>query len=296
MKLPGFLIIGAAKSGTTSLYQYLKKHPQVYFPPKDANPLLGSKEPNFFGDDNKYALGIQAYASLFNNAQSYQICGEASTDYTKLSEFPRAAERIAKTLPHVKLIYIMRHPVERAYSYYVHLQRNQKVEETFEQHIQRANICLDGSNYMMQIEQYLKFFPRESLLLLLMEELIHNPALTLQNICQFLSIDDGIDLTLGNKIIANAGRSHFNDNIRGKITAPFRSIPVLNIAAKKIPQSWRDLAYSMIKEMPFAKNIQQQYLPQPMLPETRQLLLNKFKKSNEELADFMKYDLSHWSN
>ncbi|MDJ0615304.1 MAG: sulfotransferase [Calothrix sp. MO_192.B10] len=89
MKLPDFIIIGAAKSGTTSLYRYLKKHPQVYFPPKDANPLLGSKESNFFGDDNKYALGIQAYASLFKNTQPHQICGEASTDYTKCSLEPQ---------------------------------------------------------------------------------------------------------------------------------------------------------------------------------------------------------------
>ncbi|MDJ0615305.1 MAG: sulfotransferase domain-containing protein [Calothrix sp. MO_192.B10] len=210
--------------------------------------------------------------------------------------FPRTAERIAKILPHVKLIYIMRHPVERAYSYYVHLQRNKKVEETFEQHIQRTNICLDGSNYMMQIEQYLNFFPREFLLLLLMEDLINQPGLTLKKVCQFLSIDDDIDLVSGGKIIANASRDNFNDNIRAKITAPLRLIPILNIAAKKMPQSWRDVSYKMIQKMPFAKDIQQQYLPQPMLIETRYTLLEQFKISNEKLANFMNCDLSHWSN
>ena len=75
-------------------------------------------------------MGIKAYTSLFINAQPDQICGEASTDYTKFSEFPRTAELIGKTIPNVKLIYIRRYPVEGVYSYYVHLKLNKKVEAT----------------------------------------------------------------------------------------------------------------------------------------------------------------------
>ncbi|NER32103.1 MAG: sulfotransferase domain-containing protein, partial [Symploca sp. SIO1C4] len=76
MRLPDFLIIGAAKSGTTTLYKYLCRHPQICM----SNP----KEPDFFAIDHIYDQGIDWYSSLFSEARLKQVCGEASTTYTRL--------------------------------------------------------------------------------------------------------------------------------------------------------------------------------------------------------------------
>ena len=112
MSKPDFIIIGAAKSGTTTLYQYLCRHPQIY--------MSTPKEPDFFSLDMNYHKGIEWYESLFDGAKPEQICGEASTTYSRWHQHPKAAERISQYLPKVKLIYIMRHPVDRAYSFYAY--------------------------------------------------------------------------------------------------------------------------------------------------------------------------------
>jgi len=286
MRLPDFLIIGAAKSGTTTLYKYLDKHPQVFF--------SAIKEPQFLALDEKYAKGIEWYASLFSLAQPKQVCGEASTDYTKFPLYHQTASRMAQVLPYVKMIYIMRHPVERAYSHYVHLARGKKVTETFEEHIQRTSVCLDTSNYILQIENYLQFFPKESFLFLLMEDLIDQPEQTLDKICHFINVGNEINLTTKTPVVANSRNKHFEDTIRAKITAPLRSIPGVATAATLLPQSWRDWTYEQLKKSFYGEQIRQQYMPPPMRSDTRQMLLEKFSSCNQKLAKFLDRDLSHW--
>jgi hypothetical protein len=303
MRLPDFLIIGAAKAGTTTLYKYLCRHPQIYQPVKQDTVYVPQKpysykEPNFFGCDDNYAKGIEYYALLFNRVQDHQLCGEASTDYTKYPQFPNSAARIAHHLPDVKLIYIMRHPVERAYSYYIHLGRGSKYKETFEEHIHRTSISLDGSNYMLQIEQYLKFFPREAFLFLLMDDLIKKPEQILFQVCEFLGIDDTVDLIERDPIggiAANQRRELLEGIRRSKVTSPLRAIPGMTTMASLFPQAWRDHVYRFLKETPYGKTVSQQYIPQPMRPETRQLLLARFREPNQRLAEFLNRDLSHWS-
>ena len=121
--MPNFLIIGAPKSGTTSLYQYLKQHPQIYLPDK--------KEPHFFSFEGrtqgfngpgqadfmkKRITKIEDYIKLFENVNDELAIGEASTSYLYI---PEAVERIKKYVPEVKIITIIRHPAERAFSDYL---------------------------------------------------------------------------------------------------------------------------------------------------------------------------------
>ncbi len=110
MRLPDFIIIGAAKLGTTTLYNYLSLHPQICMSPV--------RETEFFAKDEKYIKGLEWYGSFFSNASPHQVCGEKSVTYTIVSKFPEAVPRIAQVLPNVKLIYIMRHPVDKAYAFY----------------------------------------------------------------------------------------------------------------------------------------------------------------------------------
>lgn len=286
MRLPNFLIIGAAKSGTTTLFQYLNQHPQVYLPVK--------KEPNFFGKDENYAKGLETYAAMFAEAKPDQVCGEASTDYTKWPNFPESAARIAQTLPQVKLIYIMRNPIDRAYSYYTQVNRYRPIQETFEDYICRTTEALDTSHYVLQIKQYLQFFPRESVLFLLLEDITKQPDLIVRQVCRFIGIDDQIDCTKG-VLIANQGKQVFEDTIRGKITAPLKSIPLVAATATLLPQEWRNQAYNFLQKSAYGKGIRNQYAPQPMRPETRRMLIDKFRIPNQELAEFLNRDLSHWN-
>ena len=178
MNIPSFLIIGAAKSGTSTLFDCLVNHPQVFRPAK--------KEPDFFCYEENYAKGMDWYLEMFAGRGPSQIAGEASTNYAKWPKYPQSAARIAKHLPHVKLIYIMRNPVDRAYSYYKHVNRNKPIQETFEQYIARTSEALDASHYMLQINQYLQYFPKESFLFLLLEYMERQPRVVLKQVCRFL--------------------------------------------------------------------------------------------------------------
>jgi hypothetical protein len=287
MRLPNFLIIGAAKSGTTTLYEYLNRHPQIH--------LSSIKEPQFFAVDSQYERGIEWYSSLFNGASPNQICGEASTDYTKLPLYPKTAERIAHHLPNVKMIYIMRHPVERVYSHYQHLQRGHKIELTFKDYIQKNSVCIDTSYYIKQINYYLDIFPKESFLFLLMEDLINHPESTLRNICKFLEIDEHASLISGEQVTANNSKTHFKDTIRQRITSPIRALPFVETLKDTLPQQWRDFAYNLLQNSFYGNQIKQQYLVSKMNDETRKWLLDKFQLSNQELSEFLNRDLSTWS-
>ena len=117
MAMPNFLIIGAMKSGTTALYYYLEQHPQVYMSPV--------KEPNFFcseeNSDGDFATRLGAYQDLFRDVSGEKAIGEASHCY--LYE-PEAAARIQEYITDAKLIAVLRDPVDRAYSHFLHMVRN----------------------------------------------------------------------------------------------------------------------------------------------------------------------------
>ncbi|MEO1669812.1 MAG: sulfotransferase domain-containing protein, partial [Cyanobacteria bacterium J06631_2] len=241
MRLPNFIIIGAAKSGTTTLYQYLDRHPQIFM----SNP----KEPNFFASDRNYARGIDWYAELFQTAKADQIVGEASTPYTHQLHLPDVPQRIFQTVPDVKLIYIMRHPVDRAYSQYlqqikIFQSRNYKADlegfkipETFEELLARGNQTIEAADYMEQIDvlaasnyqeiinRYLQFFHRDSCLFLLFKDLIHEPAKIVDQICDFLEIDRATELMQQTQIKANVSAQHKEWYLRSRLTAPLKEVP-----------------------------------------------------------------------
>lgn len=292
MRLPDFLIIGGAKSGTTTLYQYLCRHPQVY--------MSTPKEPDFFAVDAQYTQGIDWYSSLFGEAKPEQVCGEASTTYSRWQQHPLAAARIAQTLPNVKLIYIMRHPVDRAYSFYVHKQkegrRHQKeLFDTFEQAIKHQSEFLDSSYYLEQISKFLQFFPRESFLFLLMEDLIQRPAETLKTTLNFINVNPEIDLTQEGVIAANKAQDHPEWFVRQQLMSPLKKIPGIAQAKALLPKQTRDHFYQLFKQLRYQKWQAQQNLPPKMLPETRQFLLEQYHQPTQQLAEFLQRDLSHWN-
>ncbi len=109
---PDFIVIGAMKSATTTLHEQLARQPGIF--------MSRPKEPNFFSDDEFYTRGRSWYAAIFDKAGQTELRGESSTHYAKLPTYPRTVERMVRHLPHLKLIYLMRHPIDRLMSQYVH--------------------------------------------------------------------------------------------------------------------------------------------------------------------------------
>ena len=168
MSLPDFVIIGAMKSGTTTLQTQLAAQPGIF--------MTTPKEPNFFSDDAVYAKGLPWYNSLYAEAAPGDLKGEASTHYTKLPTYPDTIQRLAQAVPAPRLVYVIRNPVNRAISHYIHewSQGNmgQDPTEAFNQH----GALVDYGRYAMQIAPYVAQFGVESICLTSLEQLKSDPA------------------------------------------------------------------------------------------------------------------------
>lgn len=287
-RLPDFIIIGAPKCGTTTLYSYLCRHARIF--------MSAVKEPEFFALDDVYARGETWYRSLFAGAQHDQICGEASTSYTKWPFYSGVPARIAAMTPNIKLIYLMRHPVERAYSWYAHVMRG-GVTMTFEQAIENDSTFIYPSLYIRQIEQHLAVFAKEQFLFLTLDELKASPGETLAKTQHFLGIPEQ-DLTSRGAILANKGggypvaRRQLNHGIE-QIRSRF---PWLLRLTHIIPKHWRSRAYHMVLHSRIGRRFEEEQLRRlsPLTPETRRRLLDIFEKPTRELETFLGRKLPGW--
>lgn len=178
--LPNFLIIGAMKSGTSSLYRYVNDHPQVFMPER--------KELQFFGRVD-WRERLEWYEGQFDDAGDAIAVGEASTNYSKYPTVPGAARQIARVLPGAKLVYLIRHPVDRALSQYLHAVLRGQEDRLVDVALATDERYLNFSRYWMQIEQYLVHYPPDQLLVLRSEDLRTDRLTTLQRLFTFLGVD-----------------------------------------------------------------------------------------------------------
>lgn len=177
---PDFIIIGAMKCATSTLHDQLKRHDSFF--------MTTPKEPNFFSDDMNYAKGTGWYASLFADAGPGQLKGEASTHYTKLPRYPETVQRMAAHCPGVKCIYMMRHPVDRLVSHYIHEWTQGVISCDIDQAVRSFPDLIAYSCYNRQIEPYLETFGPASVLPVFLERLRDRPDAELQRIFAFLQV------------------------------------------------------------------------------------------------------------
>ena len=208
--LPSFIIIGAQRCGTTSLYDYLSNHPQI----------IPSPVKELFYFDDYYTRPIEWYKSFFPTEKEREklerdlvasvITGEASPSYFF---HPYAAKRIKETLPDVKLILVLRDPIERAYSHYNHIKRLNReplsFEEALEKELERitpdveklakdenykADLRRDYSYltrgyYALQLKEWYKHFPKEQLLIIQSEEFYRETPKVYDEIVEYLGLN-----------------------------------------------------------------------------------------------------------
>ena len=197
---PNFFLVGAAKAGTTSLWMYLKQHPEIYMP-----PTIETKEPSFFCHLYGYK-DFNSYLGLFSNAKGKKAIGEASTPY--LSS-PESAAWIRQVFPEAKIIIVLRNPVERAYSLY-----NWMIREGYEwiypfekaltyekkrlqdEHFKYYNsqyyynyLYFHSGLYSIQVKRYTEIFRKDKVHIILFEELKSDPLKTIQSVYEFLNVD-----------------------------------------------------------------------------------------------------------
>lgn len=230
-RLPTFLIIGAMKAGTTSLYHYLRDHPQVFLPE--------TKEIMFFDQRHNWHRGVGWYAAQFQGAPRDAIAlGEASTSYTKFPIVKDAPERIATTLPDVRLVYLLRHPVERIRSHYLYNLARGTEWRTIADAVQQEPLYLDISRYAMQLERYLAHVDRERLLLLDSRELRDDRTETLRRVFGFLGVEETYTP-------ATSGREYFQAS-QGVVAHPvirrIRRSPPIRRALRTLPGAVKTLA------------------------------------------------------
>jgi len=187
-RLPTFLLVGAPKAGSTSLAAHLSAHPQVFVAPE--------KEVHFF--DHHWERGRDWYRSRFAGAAVPGIAavGEASPTYLG---HPDAHHRIAETLPDARLVAILRHPVDRAYSTYWwrHAFESRSFEQAAREQMSTGKMVgyIGESRYVHHLRRLAERFPRERIHVLLLDDLRRDPNPTFAAICRFLGVDDTVQPT-----------------------------------------------------------------------------------------------------
>lgn len=297
-KMPDFLIIGAAKSGTTSLYYYLRQHPKIFMPQ--------NKEPSFFSLEGKnlgqfhfeghnntqseFILGIEQYQNLFRNAAPFTKKGEASTIYLYDEDTPK---KILHYIPSGKLIAILRNPIDRAYSNFNDFRRKgfeplrnfadaikaepRRIKENWF----NSYYYVDRGLYSRQLRNYYNYFPKTQIKIFLYEDLKETEKVV-RDIFQFLGIDPDVPI-----------HTNIKYNISGNLRFP--------------------RLYKWARQSHQAKQFLRNLLPwdkwtyikgkwdsimltkiEPIPDEIHDQLLNFFLPDIIDLQDLINRDLSHW--
>ena len=179
--LPNLIIIGAMKAGTTSLHHYLNLHPEIFMSRK--------KELNFFIEKEHGTRGLSWYQSNF--VGQARVFGESSPNYTNHPFWKGVPARMAQTIPTAKIIYLVRHPIKRMVSEYLHQVAAGIEHRSLVQAFKAISPYpyVQRSRYFFQLEQYLSYFSAEQILVVTSEELQRFPGQTMARIFQFLDVD-----------------------------------------------------------------------------------------------------------
>lgn len=176
---PDFVVIGAMKCGTSTLHAQLARQPGL--------AMSSPKEPNFFSDDDVFARGPAWYASLFP-ALPDALRGESSTHYSKRPTFPHTVDRLAAHRPDARLIYVIRDPVDRLISQFIHEWSLGRICTGIDRAVRRHPELIHYSCYAMQLDPYLAAFGRSRVLCVFFERLRDDPQRELERIGAWLGL------------------------------------------------------------------------------------------------------------
>lgn len=293
--LPNTFIIGAAKSGTTTIYDLLKQHPQVF--------LTYDKEPMFFSRDDYFEKGINWYTkTFFSGSQDFLIRAEATPHYLYWAE--KVAPRIKKEINNdqLKFIVILRNPIDRAYSWYWNMVSDGREDLPFYQALQLESSRLQkywnelrsfgsmqygyyrGGCYSTQLNYYFNFFDRKQFHILFLENLIENQDKEVRKILSFLKIDSNIHLKLN---FSNPSMQPKSQKLQQMVK---KSSFIKSFLKPFFSNSFR----YQLKTYLLRNNMKVFNYPK-MADDVRLILCEKYQQEICQLSEMLQKDLSHWN-
>lgn len=271
--LPNFLFIGPDKSGSTWMYEILRRHPQAFVPPV--------KDIYFF--DRHYDRGLEWYASFFRDAPAEaSAIGELSHDYLFSVA---AARRIKLDLPQIRLLTSLRNPVERSFSQFLYMRRSGMTGGSFEQALSEFPEIIDNSLYHKHLTRYMDEFDSDRMAVMFFDDLVADARSFAERLLAFLELDTTVELDYESRVLpASRARSHR-----------------LALLAKRGANLARQLGFpglvGSVKGSVVTKLLYTPYRTgrKPFLaPETRRRLLGAFQSDIEQLQVLVGRDLNHW--
>ena len=233
-----------------------------------------------------------------------QLCGEASACYSRWPDFDGVPARIGALLPQVKLVYALRHPVERAYSHYGHEMEERALNGTgpqlsFEDALASIPNLTDAGLYHAQIERYLARFPRGALHVLTLEDWRRDPTATWRDLQRFLGVAH-VPLAADPSDAENRAGDRLARVSTKRAVRRVRSLPVLGNALRLLPAELRAKGRALLRRPAFARWLMRERVEQHraglarMRPETRATLLERFREPNRALERFLGRELPEW--
>lgn len=298
---PTFFMVGAARAGTTSMYDYLRSHPQIYMPPS-----VAGKEPSFFCDlVPPWAAGyrdLDAYLSLFAKGRGFSAVGDGSTNYLVA---PESARRIGERYPNAKILIILRDPVGRAYSLYRYICAwGFEDAPTFEKALAReadrfgnarfieewqllyhAFLYYHSGLYSEQVARYLQVFPREQVHIILFDDMRKNLLATVQGVYRFLGVDAGFEPDLDSR---NASSFPLSVKLQAFISRRWNDNPLRRRGqVRRRDQTHYPTALAINQLLGIYRN-------ERLRPETARALRQRFAPDIVKTAALIGRNLDHW--
>jgi hypothetical protein len=308
--LPNFMVVGAAKAGTTSIYQYLSQHPEVYLSPiKETNyfakdiPLDKIRKDYYKGGE----LDVEAYVDtdlseqihiafvsqwehyikLYKNVRGEKAIGEISNSYLYSQV---AAREIHAVDPGMKIIMILRDPIKRAFSHYKMTLRVGLVKDSFYEEVQRdyaarekgfrvSHLYVEMGQYAAQVKRYLDTFPREQVRIYLFDDLKADAASVIDDMLRFLGVDPSqqVDTSF------QANQASVPKNVQ--LVHFLRKTGIRKLAKKISPRFVGEAAKKVIYKDKDDLELTQR---------DRDFLRPLFEQDIQELERILERDLSHW--
>ena len=300
---PNFLIIGAGKTGTTSIDYYLDQHPEIFMSPE--------KEPNFFGFElnsesdfkndpteldyyRESVTDLESYLDLFSDVKDEKAIGEISNTYL---HHENACKRIKKWIPDAKLIAVFRQPVDRLYSRYLHLARvNQLPTKKFSDCLDknsiwwRRNDLIKEGFYYRHLSKFYQEFPEENIKVFLYEDLKKDSSKLMYELFEFLRVDP--DFKPNTSVVYNSSGFIKNENYESVLG---HNGIVKKVFEKILPdQIITSLKKNQVMQKVVTK-IRAKNLKKPKLqPELRRRVTEIYQSDIEKLSSLINRDLSSW--
>lgn len=277
---PNLIIIGGLKCGTTSIHHYLGLHPEIQ--------MSKPKELNFFVAELNWDLGLDWYASRFD--KNFRVRGESSPHYTNLPRFQGVPERIRENCPDARLIYMVRDPIKRILSHWVHATgAGYETRDLVSTLSQPDSAYVHRSMYWMQLQPYLELFPREQIAIISQEELQRERDDTMRKAFAFAGVDETFkseqfDREWEKSSAKQTGRYQVMEKL---IKLPgFRS---LDAYFDRLPESMRWIVEKVVHEP------DKPPAPKPELPEDLfETLRSRFRDDAPRIQEFAGREFPGW--